>query len=374
MKQYIKKILTENLNIIYEIDLQGAFKDVSFKQLTVDEAREYLERVILNCEKKPAEREKLATNKPYIHGKAIPKGAEGEIDMDSFIQNITSMPKEILSVNSKMEKSTADNSLTVNIGIPALRGLVYDLDAGVFYIVNTCPGAGACALFCYARQGSYVMFPGVFVKQTRILNLLLNFPQRFEKLLLRELEAVALKNPNKSIKMRWNDAGDFFSQEYFNIAYRITKQLKTDGYDVTSYAYSKMANVANLEDEDFVVNVSGDINVKQSKQIKDLESKKSQVTVPKDLFDDLLVKDKREYAVDEKGKVIFKQGKDGVDTLKKRISLKYDVPVETLLTYDEMLKTPKGEKNQYNVVIMPKGDGDVAAQRTDVKTSFLLIH
>ena len=374
MKQYIKKILTENLNIIYEIDLQGAFKDVSFKQLSVDEAREYLERVISNCEKKPAEREKVATNKPYIHGKAIPKGAEGEIDMDSFIQNITSMPKEILSVNAKMEKSTADNSLTVNIGIPALRGLVYDLDAGVFYIVNTCPGAGACALFCYARQGSYVMFPGVFVKQTRILNLLLNFPQRFEKLLLRELEAVALKNPNKSIKMRWNDAGDFFSQEYFNIAYRITKQLKTDGYDVTSYAYSKMANVANLEDEDFVVNVSGDINVKQSKQIKDLESKKSQVTVPKDLFDDLLVKDKREYAVDEKGKVIFKQGKDGVDTLKKRISLKYDVPVETLLTYDEMLKTPKGEKNQYNVVIMPKGDGDVAAQRTDVKTSFLLIH
>lgn len=374
MKQFIKKILTENLNIIYEIDLQGAFKDVSFKQLTVDEAREYLERVIANCEKKPAEREKLATNKPYIHGKAIPKGAEGEIDMDAFIKNITSMPKEILSVNAKMEKSTADNSLTVNIGIPALRGLVYDLEAGVFYIVNTCPGAGACALFCYARQGSYVMFPGVFVKQTRILNLLLNFPERFEKLLLRELEAVALKNPDKSIKMRWNDAGDFFSQEYFNIAYRITKQLKTDGYDVTSYAYSKMANVANLEDEDFVVNVSGDINVKQSKQIKDIESKKSQVTVPKDLFDDLLVKDKREYAVDEKGKVIFKQGKDGVDILKKRISLKYDVPDETLLTYDEMLKTPKGEKNQYNVVIMPKGDGDVAAQRTDVKTSFLLIH
>ena len=374
MKQFIKKILTENLNIIYEIDLQGAFKDVSFKQLTVDEAREYLERVISNCEKKPAEREKLAPNKPYIHGKTIPKGPEGEIDMDAFIKNITTMPKEILSVNAKMEKSTADNSLTVNIGIPALRGLVYDLEAGIFYIVNTCPGAGACALFCYARQGSYVMFPGVFVKQTRILNLLLNFPQRFEKLLLRELESVALKNPDKSIKMRWNDAGDFFSQEYFNIAYRITKQLKTDGYDVTSYAYSKMANVANLEDEDFVVNVSGDINVKQSKQIKDIESKKSQVTVPKDLFDDLLVKDKREYAVDEKGKVIFKQGKDGVDTLKKRISLKYDVPVETLLTYDEMLKTPKGEKNQYNVVIMPKGDGDVAAQRTDVKTSFLLIH
>jgi hypothetical protein len=374
MKQLIKKILNENLNIIYEIDLQGTFKDVSFKQLSIDEAREYLERVISNCEKKPAEREKLAANKPYIHGKAIPKSEGGEIDMDAFIQKITSMPNEILSINSKMAKSADDNSFTVNIGIPALRGLVYDLDAGVFYIVNTCPGAGACALFCYARQGSYVMFPNVFVNQTRILNLLLNFPERFEKLLFRELESVALKNPNMSIKMRWNDAGDFFSEEYFNIAFRITKKLKADGYNVTSYAYSKMANVANLEDDDFIVNVSGDINVKQSKQIKDIESKKTQVTVPKDLFDDLLLKDKRQYAVNEKGKVIFKNGQDGIDALKKRISLKYDVPVETLLTYDEMMKTPKGEKNQYNVVIMPRGDGDIAAQRMDVKTSFLLIH
>jgi hypothetical protein len=38
------------------------------------------------------------------------------------------------------------------------------------------------------------------------------------------------------------------------------------------------------------------------------------------------------------------------------------------------MKTPKGDKNQYNVVIMPRGDGDIAAQRIDVKTSFLLIH
>jgi hypothetical protein len=44
------------------------------------------------------------------------------------------------------------------------------------------------------------------------------------------------------------------------------------------------------------------------------------------------------------------------------------------LTYDEFLRAPKGEKNQYNVIVMPKGDGDIAAQRADVKTSFLLIH
>ena len=40
----------------------------------------------------------------------------------------------------------------------------------------------------------------------------------------------------------------------------------------------------------------------------------------------------------------------------------------------EMMKTSKGEKNQYNVIIMPKGDGDVSAQQEDVKTTFLLFH
>ena len=61
---------------------------------------------------------------------------------------------------------------TYNIGIPALRGLVYDIEHKQFYVINTCPGAGACAKVCYARRGRYVIQSNIFVKQTRILNLL----------------------------------------------------------------------------------------------------------------------------------------------------------------------------------------------------------
>jgi hypothetical protein len=374
MDNFIKNLVRENLNIIYEIDFGTSFKDVTFKELTPEQTKAYLMRVISNCEKKPKDREKLSPNKPYIHGKAVPKTEGGDIDLDAFIEKITAMPKEILSVNSKMAKSSDDNSMTINIGIPALRGLVYDIDKGVFYIVNTCPGAGTCALFCYARQGSYVMFPDVFVKQTRILNLLMNYPQTFEKLLLRELESIALKNPDRSIKMRWNDAGDFFSQDYFQIALKITKQLRAEGYDVSSYAYTKMGDIVNMQDPDFIVNLSGDVNTKEKSKVKDIKNVKDQETVPSDVFDDLLLKDKREYAVNEKGKVIFKDGESGIKELKRRIAQKYGVDINSLLTYDEFLKAPKGEKNQYNVIVMPKGDGDIAAQRADVKTSFLLIH
>lgn len=374
MYNLIKNLVRENLKNLYEIDFEDSFKDVSYKELTPKETEEYLKKVISNCEKKPSDREKLSPNKPYIHGNRIPKSDTGEIDLNSFIKNITAMPKEILSINSKMAKSADDNSFSINIGIPALRGLVYDLEKQMFYIINTCPGAGACASFCYARKGSYVLFPDVFVKQTRILNLLMNYPDRFEKLLLRELESVAIKNPDKDIKMRWNDAGDFFTKKYFEIALRITKQLKSEGYNVSSYAYTKMGDVVNMQDSDFIVNLSGDINPKQQNKVKNIDSVKNQVSVPIAVFDDLLVKDKRSYALNEKGKVIFKDGENGIKELKQRIAKKYNVDLNSLLTYDEFLKAPKGEKNQYNVIVMPKGDGDIAAQRLDVKTSFLLLH
>lgn len=374
MKDLLKVLLRESL--LNEIDWQGRFSDVSKKPMNHEEAKEYLAKVVGNCKLKPAKRESTPLDKPYIHSKKIPQTQEGEIDIESFISDITKMPKEILSVNSKMEKSSDDNSISVNIGIPALRGLVYDIDEKSFYIVNTCPGAGSCALICYARRGSYVMFPDVFVKQTRILNLLLNYPDRFEKLLLRELESVALKNPDKEIQMRWNDAGDFFTTDYYEIATRITKSLKSEGYNVKSYGYTKMGDVVNLADPDVTINFSDDANKRETGKIKDLKGAKKSVIVPKELFDDLLVKDakNRNYETNEKGKVMFIDGQNGVNELKRRLSKKYDVDASTIVTYDELLKIPKGDELMYSVIVMPKGDGDVGAQRNDVRTSFLLFH
>jgi hypothetical protein len=373
MKDLLKILLREN--ILTEIDWAEKYGDVSKKPMSLDQTKEYLEKVVDKCKLPPNKREKLSLDKPYIHSKKITTKEDGSIDIESFISDITETPKDILSSNSKMIKSSDEESISVNIGIPALRGLVYDIQEQNFYIVNTCPGAGSCAIICYARRGSYVMFPDTFVKQTRILNLLLNYPDRFEKLLFRELESFAIKYPAKEIQMRWNDAGDFFSAEYYAIATRITKKLKGEGYNVKSYGYTKMGNVVNLGDPDITINFSDDANKKETGKIKNLDSIKKAVIVPKEVFDDLFVKDSknRNYEVNEKGKVIFKDGKNGVNELKNRLAKLYNVDLSTILTYDELIKTPQGE-SMYNVIVMPKGDGDKGAQRSDVKTSFLLFH
>ena len=60
--------------------------------------------------------------------------------------------------------------------------------------------------------------------------------------------------------------------------------------------------------------------------------------------------------------------------LKSRFGLKYGVDPTTILTYDELLNTPEGEPLQYNVMIAPKGEGDIGAQRPDVQYSFLMFH
>jgi hypothetical protein len=363
----------DNLN---EIDWDDEFSDVYKKCINTAELKNHLNNVIDNSEKKPSDRESLGLNKPYIHTKSIPFDEEGEIDVNAFIKKITTMPNDILSINSKMEKSKTDNTLSVNIGIPALRGLVYDIDNKEFYFVNTCPGAGECALICYARKGSYVMFPDVFVKQTRILNLLLNFPDRFEKLLKRELEIMALKNPDKEVQFRWNDAGDFFTKKYYQIAKKITKELKSEGYNIKSYAYTKMGDIVNMGDDDIMINFSTDANRKETNKVVDIENKKKEVTIPKELFGDLFVKtsDKNpKFLVGGDGKMIYKD-KDSVSTLKKRIADKYNVNMDTILTYDELLSKPVGMPLQYNVMVAPKGEGDIGAQRRDVKYSFLMFH
>jgi hypothetical protein len=372
MKELIKHLLREG--ILLEIDWGKNLSDVSKKAMTHDETKVYLKSVIGKCQMKPQDREKLALDKPYVHNKKIPTFDDGEIDLESFITNITASPKEILSQNAKMDKSSDENTISLNIGIPALRGLVYDIDENMFYIINTCPGAGSCAIICYARRGSYVLFPEVFVKQTRVLNMLLNHPKMFEKVLKIELEAFCLKNPNKEIKMRWNDAGDFFTKTYFEIASRITKTLQSEGYNIKSYAYTKMGGLMNL-DTNLTLNFSDDANKKQTGMVKDLGGAKKSVIVDKKVFNDLLVKDAKgkHYQVTDKGKVIFKNGDGGIKELKVRLGKIYNVDPSTIVTYDELKRIPEGDKI-YNVIVMPKGDGDIGAQRSDVKLSFLLYH
>ena len=355
-----------NENNINEIDWEGDFSDVSKKCINPEELKNDLNHILGGGKQDN-------TGKPIMHNKRIPTDDAGEIDVQAFIDNITTRPSDILSVNSKMAKSKDEDSFTVNIGIPALRGLVYDEDNKEFYYVNTCPGAGSCAVICYARKGSYIQYPDVFVKQTRVLNYLLNDPQGFKNQLKDEISKQARRFPNKKIVFRWNDAGDFFTEKYYKIASEITQELQQEGVNIESYAYTKMGDIFNLEDKYVTKNWSDDANKRESGKVDASKAKKG-VIVPKELFFDLMKpKEKgRGFERDEKGRPMY-NGEEEINILKDRLSKKFNVPKESILTYDEMMNTPKGEKSQYNVIVRPK-DGDVSAQRDDVENTFLLFH
>ncbi len=439
------KILFENWNnYLTEIDWANKFQDVGRNQkrlATDDMAIDFLNAVLENCAKPPSEKEKLSTANPYVHNKVIPRDPNSGlipktpagIDMlHEFVKDITTKPKQILSTgNAKMWKSQDGKRLTINLGIPALKGLVYDLTEQRFYIVNTCPGAGDCVLVCYARKGMYVASKDVFRKQTRVLNFLLNYPEEFEDQLSNELRAFGLKRNNigKKIMLRWNDSGDFFAAEYYNIAKRITKKLM-DAYaanpdpevnpNIASYAYTKMAAVATDTSGNVGMNFSkGSANKIQSDKISSAEKSigdvKASVIVPARIFEQELTKKEngKGYALriykDEQdnklSKVILSDGYTTVDiakdpsanvfpfvtksssfeVIKQNVADAYGVDVRTIVSYDQMHKVkvtpppqgiqPVGSKGEWlNVIIMPTGDGDDAAQRNDVLNSFLCVH
>jgi len=374
MANYGRQRLVEMMNRvagmpINEIDWEGEFSDVSKECLSDEALKNYFNKVIDNQKLSSDKRTKSLL---LVHNKAIPFDEKGDVDVQAFIDNITRMPAQIYSQNAKMEKSDVDNSITFNVGIPALRGIVYDMEHEKFYVVNTCPGAGTCAKVCYARRGRYVLLPNIFGKQTRILNLLLNDPELFEKLLKHEIEMLVWKNRGKKVLFRWNDAGDFFSKKYFEIAGNITKQLQEKGYKFESYAHTKMGDIYNLNDPNMTLNFSVDAAEKEKKKV-DLSQAKTSEIVPPELFKDLFLRDRAHLKVDDKGKLIPTSA-ESLDVLKQRIANKFNVDINTLIMYDDMLKIPVGNEKKWNVIVLPKGQGDVAAQRKDVQRTFLLYH
>lgn len=355
--------------ILTEIDWEGEFGDVSKECISVEALKDYFNKVLKNNELYIKKRTKPSL---MIHNKSIPFDENGEIDVEAFIKNITEYPPQIISQNEKMSKSSTDNSITFNIGLPALRGLVYDIQNQEFYIVNTCPGAGACANVCYARHGRYAFIPAISQKQTRILNLLLNHPDDFKKLLLHEIEIIAIKNKGKRLFFRWNDAGDFFTKKYFQIAVEITKELKERGFNFESYAHTKMGDIYNLNDPNVILNFSVDATEKEMKKV-DLTTAKTSKIVPLNLFKDLFVRNKANFVVDNNGKLI-PNDENSILTLKQRIADEFNVDINTLIMYDDLIKIPEGNVKKYNVIVLPKGQGDIAAQRRDVQRTFLLYH
>jgi hypothetical protein len=192
----------------------------------------------------------------------------------------------------------------------------------------------------------------------------------------REIDSAEKKFGKKGTKVivRWHDAGDFFSPQYLNLAFEAARKHP----DVDFYAYTKMADVAqSKKPSNFIINFSMGALASQEKKINFEKTKHSKV-VPKEVFSDLVKrvevdtgKKKKGEPVKEK-KLVYKSDQD-IDTLKQRLAAKYSIDPKTILTYDEMMSTPVGKKNRYNVIVKP-GDGDDSANRRDVLGTYLLIH
>jgi hypothetical protein len=404
MRLYIRKLLREGLN---EIDFDKNFPDVKGRCLTIDQVSEDLNAELRRLRDAKSDDKEVRKATPSrgkkaqihpIHFKAnkerLTKGGKGlEIDIGQYIKAITSKPKLLIDQNKKMEKSdSSGHQITVNTGVPALAAIVYDKDKQQFYGLNTCPGAGACIEFCYARGGQYGMNDGNILKLLQRVNLLMNDPEEYYHMLMDELEPLAVgtrrkgrrEGIDKQLVIRWNDAGDFFSQKYLDIAKRVTDDLLASGYNVKSYAYTKQAKFYDMGEEKFVMNFSTGAHPNQTKQL-DLDKTKYSDVVPADLMDkkrkevtsnvfsDLFVKSDsgRGYEIGLDGLPIFVKG--GADELKRRISKHYNVPIDTLV-YQNELPTQEGEKFQYNAIVLPKNDSDISAQRWDVQRTFLLFH
>ena len=376
--------------------------DAPSKKLEKKDLSDYLDRII-NQKKKKTDKYK----KPYIHRSTVKRMVKGQellasdkqvpiinqngetYDLEALAADITVRPNKLLKQNAKMQHTEGpykgQTEIYFDLGLPALNGLGYNEEKKEFVEINTCPGAGECKTFCYALKGGYVQWENVAISQTRRLNYLYNDPVGFFEQLNTEIDVEA----NKLLKskqgetvvmgLRWHDAGDFFSEDYLEAAYKVAMLHP----DVRFYAYTKMASVSNdLQNrpDNFIINFSAGASKGQERKI-DFGTTKSAMVVKKEMFNDLLKKDGNKLAKDPDGAWQFKDDQS-FETFKDRLMLKYPgIKPDTLITYKELMQKPLpgafGQRNmvtpKWNVIVM-SGEGDAAANRPDVLGSYLLEH
>ena len=346
--------------------------DAPHRRLSRDEVQGLAQRV------KSGTKTKQDKYGPIIHQKNIVLTKSDDVndvwDLDELAANIMTRPKTLIGTNAKMEKSEATNEWTYDITLPALKGIVIDEDTNEFVEISTCPSAGECKLFCYARKGSYIMFPNSSMYAARALNFLVNDPEGYADVVNSEIRIQArLKPKGDKLIVRWHDAGDFFSKQYLELAYSVARKNPT----VEFYAYTKVADYATGDTpSNFIMNFSsGASKVDQSKIAKHIASGKSikqGITIPKAMFNDLIAKQGNKLIKDELGRTQFKDAAS-IDVFKQRLAAQYNIDPATIITYDQMLNTPVGTEPKWNVIVQP-GAGDRAANRRDVINSFLMFH
>ena len=195
-----------NSSGLEEADMLGAVT----RPLTPDEMQDYLGKTAAG---KKTKMDKYTM--PYVHRGNIEIKDENDrkFDLDKLKAAIITRPVKLLKQNEKITHSGGETAQYYNIGLPALKGLAVNEKTGDFVVVDTCPGAGACKVYCYAKKGGYVQWKASSLSQTRQLNFLLDDPDGYKAKLKAELASAEKKYGKKDTKVvvRWHDAGDFFS-------------------------------------------------------------------------------------------------------------------------------------------------------------------
>jgi hypothetical protein len=129
-------------------------------------------------------------------------------------------PKKLLTQNSELKPDGI-----FNWSLPAFA---IKLTSGKNF--NVCPQAGACATFCYARNGTY-LFRNVRSRHIANLEYVLEEPETWFTHMLGEVQNPRMKGKH----IRIHDAGDFFSEEYLRLWLKIAELTP----QVTFYCYTK---------------------------------------------------------------------------------------------------------------------------------------
>lgn len=338
---------------------------------------DYINRVI---EKKRTGKENPQKTRDYLHmphihasvaNKVLIKTPNGEeVDLDAFRKLVVQRPDNLLRQNDKMKKSTTEDTVFYNTSLPALKGLVVDEDSGEFKIVDTCPSAGACQLVCYAKHGSYTLFPPVSLSQNKALNYLFNDAEGFKSQLEAEIKLAVVKNRKKKVQIRWNDSGDLLSPKFFKIVMDIVNSTPMADH----YIYTKEVEMTKAypnPPENVIFNFSYGAKKEQEKLIDPIKDKVSFIVNIEDKVKEPILNTISKFKYIE---IKDKQWEyNDANAVKEIIAQRYNIDPKTLLTIDELKTTPKGDVGQYNVIVLP-GESDLSASRRDVRGTYLIIH
>lgn len=366
----------EEFKQMYSNDLDEATKlPAQTRELKGKELDDYLDR-IRNREKGKTDKYKL----PYIHRSSVIKyyNEEGKTyNTDKIKTALGVRPVKLLKQNEKMKHSNGELEQFYNIGFAALVGIALDENTNELIVVNTCPGAGSCKVDCFAMKGGKVQFEGPWLSDGRILTYLLNDPDGFFNQLSAEItkEEKKAQKGGYNLTIRWHDAGDFFSPEYQDLAFKLAAAHP----DVKFYAYTKIASAAlDQKPSNFIVNWSEGASTSQEKQVKaqdpELDVTKNSRIVPSKLFYDLLKKDSEGKLDKTEDGAWQPRDAAALEELKNRLAAAYKLKRESIISYNEMMAIPeKNNIKKWNVIIAP-GEGDISANRQDVLSTLLLKH